>query len=149
MPTISETIAFIQEAHAGQLDKGGNPYWLHPVSVMKRLGDDAPEAAKHAALLHDVLEDTPITAGDLRERGYSKEIVTAAQMLSRPPGLTYMDWIRSIAKSGNATVIRVKIADNEDNSDPARIASLPPEQRDIVSRYERSLRILRPATASV
>jgi (p)ppGpp synthase/HD superfamily hydrolase len=145
MPTIEQTVAFIQMAHTGQKDKAGNPYWHHPVSVMRRLGDDATEAERLTALLHDVIEDTTYTADDLLAIGYPQEVVSAVQMLSRPQGLTYMEWIRSLAASGNHIAIRVKIADNEDNSDPARIAALPPEGRDIVNRYQRSLRILRAA----
>lgn len=45
------------------------------------------------------------------------------------------------------TDMLIKICDNEDNSAPKRIMALPPEQRDIVRRYERSLSILRPALA--
>jgi (p)ppGpp synthase/HD superfamily hydrolase len=151
VPTIDETIEFIKQAHAGQTDKAGNPYWHHPVSVMKRLGEDATDDARLAALLHDVLEDTPHTADDLIAMGYPLAVVSAVQILTRPQGAerpTYMDWIRVVAASGNQIAIRVKIADNEDNSDPARIAALPPEGRDIVNRYERSLRILRPAIRS-
>jgi hypothetical protein len=142
---IEETIEFIKRAHAGQTDKGGNPYWLHPVSVMRRLGEDASEAEKLTALLHDVIEDTHYTAENLLSMGYPAEVVTAVVVLSRPEGPTYIDWIKSIAASGNRIAIRVKIADNEDNSDPARIAQLPPESRAIVRRYERSLQILRAA----
>jgi hypothetical protein len=65
MPTVDETIAFIKRAHAGQVDKAGNPYWQHPVSVMGRLGPDATESEKLAALLHDVIEDTDHAAADL------------------------------------------------------------------------------------
>jgi len=143
LPTIDETIAFIQKAHAGQTDKGGHDYWRHPVSVMNRLPNDATESERHAALLHDVLEDTEFTAEDLQALGYTDDVIRTVELLSRPPGLTYMEWIRSLAVSGNRAAIRIKIADNEDNSDPARIATLPPEQQDIVIRYERSLRILR------
>lgn len=144
-PTIDDTIEFIKRAHMGQFDKGGVEYWKHPVSVMNRLPPDASLNEKLAALLHDVLEDTEYTAQDLLTLGYPHEVVDTVKMLSRPDGMTYMDWIRSIAASGNMAAIRVKIADNEDNSDPRRIAQLPPEQRDIVMRYERSLRILRKA----
>lgn len=146
MPTIDETIAFIQEAHAGQTDKAGNPYWMHPVSVMRRLGPDASENEKLAALLHDVIEDTDHTAADLLAMGYPDDVVVAVQLLSRPEGdarPAYLEWVRSLAASGNRTAVRVKIADNEDNLDPERIALLPPNERDITRRYEQSLRILR------
>jgi hypothetical protein len=45
------------------------------------------------------------------------------------PRLTYVEWIRSIAASGNRGAIRVKLADNKHNSDPARAAQLPPNER--------------------
>lgn len=148
MPSINETIAFIRRAHANQVDKGGSPYWLHPVSVMKRLPADATDDERRVALLHDVIEDTETTASDLLAMGYSKAVVDAVVLLSRPEGdsrPTYMEWVCSLAASGNKMAIRVKIADNEDNSDPMRIANLPPNERDIVRRYERSLKILRMA----
>lgn len=147
-PTIAQTLVFIEEVHAGQFDLGGKPFWLHPVSVMNRLGPYATHHEKLAALLHDVLEDTPWTAEQLLERGYPTAVVDAVKLLTRPEGKgrpTYIDWIRLLARSRNRIAIRVKIADNEDNSDPERVARLPPEQRDIVKRYELSLKILRAA----
>lgn len=145
--TLEQTLEFIKEAHAGQIDKGGHPYWMHPSSVMKRLPIEATDAERHAALLHDVVEDTDYTFDDLRERGYSEEVINILKLVTRDKstGMTYIEWIRYIAASGNIGAIRVKIADNEDNSDPVRIAQLPPEMRDIINRYNRSLRILRNA----
>ncbi len=146
MITIDETLAFIKSAHAGQTDKAGAPYWHHPVAVMERLTAPSDDE-RHAALLHDVVEDTAVTLDDLRRRGYGEEVVAIVALLTRDPssGVAYLDWIRSIAAAGNAAAIRVKIADNEHNSDPARLAQLPPEKRGIKSRYERSLKILRAA----
>jgi (p)ppGpp synthase/HD superfamily hydrolase len=143
MPTIEQTIEFIRSAHAGQTDKGGQPYWQHPVAVMRRLGPAASENEKMAALLHDVIEDTGTTAEDLRGLGYPEEVIEAVSLLSRPHGVAYLNWIRSIAASGNQTAIRVKIADNEENSDPARVAAFPAADRGLVNRYHRSLSILR------
>jgi (p)ppGpp synthase/HD superfamily hydrolase len=81
MPTIDETIAFIQKAHSGQFDKGGEVYWRHPRSVMQRLGDNATEEERQVALLHDVIEDTPYSAADLLALGYSPAVVTAVELL--------------------------------------------------------------------
>ena len=151
MPTLDETIAFIQKAHAGQTDKSGAPYWHHPVAVMEILQGMHPDATEdelHAALLHDVIEDTKFTAHDLRDLGYSDRTIALVSGLSRPTGDTrpsYMDWIRSIAGTGDRDLIRIKLADNMHNSHPDRIAQLPPEQRDIVNRYRRSMAILRAA----
>lgn len=148
MPTIDETIAFIKAAHAGQLTKGGEPYWTHPVAVMGLLPRDASDDERHAALLHDVMEDCGVTSDDLARMGYSNETIGIVEAVTRDDGRgrpSYMDWIRAIAASGNTAAIRVKLADNMHNMQPDRIANLPPEQRDIVKRYERSSRILRAA----
>lgn len=152
MPTIDETVAFIQRAHAGQTTKGGDPYWTHPVAVMRLLPADATEDERHAALLHDVLEDCGVTPDDLRASGYSERTIALVHGLSRPEGKdrpSYMDWIRSIAASGDRGLIVIKLADNEHNSEPDRIEKLPPEERDIVKRYERSMRALRSALAAM
>lgn len=148
MPTIQDTFDFIKRVHGGQVDKSGHPFWWHPLSVMFRLGPNATETERHAALLHDVIEDTPTTAQDLRNLGYPQEVVDAVQLVSRPSGPdrpTYDSWIRSIAESKNVVAIRVKIADSEDNADPERVACLPPEDRDIAERYRASLPILQQA----
>lgn len=150
MPTIDETVAYIQRVHAGQTTKGGDPYWTHPVAVMGLLPANATEDERHAALLHDVIEDCGVTADELRAAGYSERTIALVQGLSRPEGPnrpSYMDWIRSIADTGDRGLISIKLADNEHNSQPDRIAKLPPEQRDIVKRYERSMRVLRKALA--
>ena len=152
MPTIDETIAFIQKAHSGQFDKAGEVYWRHPHSVMQRLGDGATEEERQVALLHDVIEDTPHSGADLLALGYSASVVTAVELLSRSkiePRPPYIDWINSIASSGNRLAIRIKIADNEDNLDPIRIAALSQDEREFVHRYEHSLAILRPALAAL
>jgi (p)ppGpp synthase/HD superfamily hydrolase len=148
--TIDDTKAFIEKAHAGQTDKSGAPYWHHPVAVMEILQGMHPDATEdelHAALLHDVIEDTEVTAVDLIVAGYSERTVDLVVGLSRPTGPrpTYMDWIRSIAASGDHDLIRIKLADNIHNSHPDRIAQLPAEQRGIVVRYKRSMSILMAA----
>lgn len=148
MPSIRQTIDFIVEAHAGQVTKGGEPYWTHPVEVMGLLPSHATDDERHAALLHDVIEDTSVTADDLRRAGYSERTVSLVERLSRPSGAarpTYMDWIRSIAASGDIGLMQIKLADNQHNSDPDRIAKLPENERDIVVRYVRSMNILQAA----
>lgn len=154
MLTIDETLAFIEAAHAGQTDKGGFPYvhhlkrvWLDVRADLVKYDLDPEEclAIEHSALLHDVLEDTATTAQDLLNRGYTPRTVALVTALSRPEGEgrpTYMDWIRSIADSGDLGLILVKLADNKDNSDPVRIAQLPPERQSIAVRYERARKIL-------
>lgn len=148
-PSIEDTVNFISCAHHEQYDKGGNPYWWHPVSVMHRLGPDASHEEKLVALLHDVLEDTEWTAADLLAAGYSQAVVEAVQLLTRPEGPTYLDWVRSIVATGNRLAIRVKIADNEDNSSIERVHYLPAKDQERTKRYAKSLAILRPALTAI
>ncbi|HUG83815.1 MAG TPA: bifunctional (p)ppGpp synthetase/guanosine-3',5'-bis(diphosphate) 3'-pyrophosphohydrolase [Euzebya sp.] len=54
-------------AHAGQRRLSGEPYIMHPIGVAEILADlgaDTPTLC--AALLHDVVEDTPSTLDDIR-----------------------------------------------------------------------------------
>ena len=58
-------------AHAGQFDKGGNPYILHPLRVMSFLKTD-DEELQCIALGHDVIEDTSVTYRDLIDEQIKK-----------------------------------------------------------------------------
>jgi (p)ppGpp synthase/HD superfamily hydrolase len=147
IPTVEDTIRFIRDAHAGQVDKGGVEYWQHPVSVMNRLGPDASTECRLVALLHDVIEDTAYTAEDLLRMGYPQDVVAAVQRLSKPRGLPYLDCIRAIVASGDRMAMAVKRADNQDNLDPARLAKLPPDKQGGDEKYRRSIEILTAALA--
>lgn len=143
---FDDEIQLIVTAHDGQFDKGGLPYYLHPIEVMKKLPVGVSKDVKIAALFHDLFEDTSIDAEYLRSLGYNESVITMVGLLSRnKTGQTYMEFIQTIADSGNKGAIQIKIADNEHNSDPKRIAQLPPAQQSIVKRYEKSLKILRAA----
>ena len=142
-PTIESTITLIKKLHEGQLDKAGNPYWTHPIRVMNYLDPNLPDNYKFTALLHDTIEDCGINRDYLLAEGYDIEVVDAVVLLSRDKSKgSYIDWIHSIKKSKNDIAIKVKIADNQDNSDPERINQLPEHERSISNRYERSLKIL-------
>ncbi|MDI3292501.1 hypothetical protein [Janthinobacterium tructae] len=53
--TLERAIEIAAATHAGQTDKGGAPYILHPLRVMLRV---APGAQQIVAVLHDVVEDS-------------------------------------------------------------------------------------------
>lgn len=148
-PTLPETIAFVRTAFAGIVDKVGQPCAEHCIRVMERLPSEATEDERHAALLHDILEDTPLGAPHLRERGYSGRTVMLVQELTRRPmdGL-YLNRIKYIAWTRDAGLIRIKLSDIDDHLDPERVAALPPESRGLVRRYERAREILLAALPS-
>lgn len=66
---IDEAIAFAAKAHAGQRRKyRAVPYIVHPIHVMEILATVTDrEDMWTAAVLHDVVEDTPVTADEIEE----------------------------------------------------------------------------------
>lgn len=120
MSTLERAIVIAAEAHAGQTDKAGEPYVLHPLRVMQRV---EREAARIAAVLHDVVEDTPWTLDGLAAEGFREEVVSAVDALTRREGEIYLDFCRRAAEDPVARL--VKLADLEDNLDPARVAGCP------------------------
>ena len=65
------------KAHAGQVDRGGVPYIFHPLHV----ADQMPNSTLGAVgLLHDVVEDTPVTFVDLLAAGIPEDVVAAGEL---------------------------------------------------------------------
>ncbi|MCL2147866.1 MAG: HD domain-containing protein [Methanomassiliicoccaceae archaeon] len=98
------------EAHEGQKDKSGMDYILHPIAVS---GYCVTPAGRIAALLHDVVEDTHVTLGDLRAAGFSEDIVTAVDCVSKREGEAVGDYLARVATSDIAA--EVKFADMRHN----------------------------------
>ena len=66
---ITEAYHFAEKAHDGQKRRSGEPYIIHPVAVaqiLAEMGMDADSIC--AALLHDVVEDTPVTDEEIRKK---------------------------------------------------------------------------------
>lgn len=145
-----ETLALAQRLHSGQVDKAGAPYWTHLERVARRLVERFPDATKaqvQAALLHDAIEDAGMTPESLRALGVEEEAIAAIQLVSRnlnPEG-SYLEWVGRIAASGNVTAIRVKLADNLDNSDPVRVAAIAAGPRMVAEKYAPARAVLESA----
>lgn len=69
MSTLEKAIGLAAKKHAGQVDKAGQPYILHPLRLMLHL--DTLEQ-KIVAVMHDLLEDTDTTIVDLISLGFSR-----------------------------------------------------------------------------
>ena len=130
MPTLEDAIALAVEAHKGQRDKAGQTYILHPLRVMMRL---ETEAERMAAILHDVVEDTPYTLERLRELGYPAEVLTALECLTKREGENYEAFIERVRPHPLAR--RVKLADLEDNMDVRRLTAVGPKEAERLARY--------------
>ncbi|MBQ7117456.1 MAG: bifunctional (p)ppGpp synthetase/guanosine-3',5'-bis(diphosphate) 3'-pyrophosphohydrolase, partial [Clostridia bacterium] len=65
---IKKAFAIADEAHKQQRRRSGEPYIIHPIAVARILADMGMDAdSVCAALLHDVVEDTPTTSEEIRE----------------------------------------------------------------------------------
>jgi GTP diphosphokinase / guanosine-3',5'-bis(diphosphate) 3'-diphosphatase len=117
MPSLERAIAIAAHAHAGQIDKAGQPYILHPLRVMLRLVTDEERIA---AVLHDVVEDTSVTLDDLRAEGFSEPVLVAVEALTKRHGETRLQAAARAAAHPLARV--VKLADNAENMDLSRIS---------------------------
>lgn len=126
---LERAIAIAARAHEGQVDKAGAPYILHPLRVMLAVKG---KQAQMAAVLHDVLEDTLVTAGDLYEACFHDEVIEAVCALTKQPGMSRMDAARKVAT--NSIAKAVKLADLADNMDISRIAH--PTERDYARMRE-------------
>ncbi|VVM81052.1 HD domain-containing protein [Pseudomonas fluorescens] len=136
--TLERAIAIAATAHAGQVDKGGAPYILHPLKVMLRM---STLEQRIVAVLHDVVEDCGVSLDDLRKEGFSEEVLTAIESVSKVPGESYEDFVERAAQNTIGRV--VKLADLEENSDLSRIASPSWEDLERVEKYRRAIGRLR------
>ncbi len=65
---IKKAFAIADEAHKEQRRRSGEPYIIHPIAVARILADMGMDAdSVCAALLHDVVEDTPTTGEEIKE----------------------------------------------------------------------------------
>jgi (p)ppGpp synthase/HD superfamily hydrolase len=140
MPSVERAIAIAAEAHAGQVDKAGAPYILHPLRVM--LAQTSAEA-RMAAVLHDVVEDCPgWTLDRLRGEGFSDLVLEAIAAVTKRPEERddYEAFIRRAARHPIGRL--VKRADLRDNLDLSRIAE--PSAKDLkrADKYRRALLLL-------
>ncbi|MCM1139879.1 MAG: GTP pyrophosphokinase [Muribaculum sp.] len=119
-------------AHAGQTDKVGMPYHLHPDRVAARCSTDAETIV---ALLHDTIEDTDITPEYLLCKGFPQYIVDGVLSVTKREGESYEDFVARAKQ--NPIGRMVKIHDLEDNMDLRRLDELTDE---MVARQRKYLK---------
>ena len=127
---LEQAISIASLAHAGQFDKGGEPYILHPLRVMMKFKDDKQRIV---AVLHDVIEDTNVTDMNLIIQGLDIDLLNVILTLTRNKNESYDEYIDRISKDEFA--IEVKLADLEDNMDMSRIKNPTGKDYDRVVKY--------------
>jgi len=121
---LKKAYVFAARAHKGQTRRSGEPYLSHPLEVAGMLADlKLGSTTLVAGLLHDVLEDTDITAADLREN-FGQEVadlVEGVTKMSRvqesSPEVRQAETIRKIILTmiNDLRVIFIKLADRIHN----------------------------------
>jgi len=135
---LEKAIHIAVNAHFGQKDKSGSPYILHPLRVMHAV--DTTDA-KITAILHDVVEDTPVTFDDLIEAGIPKHLVITLRLLTHTDNLSYEDYIMRLSE--NPLAVKVKLADLKDNMDLSRMKEVSEDNIELFQKYVSSYRYLK------
>ena len=89
---IREAFEFAAMAHAPQKRKTGEPYILHPIAVATIVAEELMMEANvvMAAFLHDVVEDTPYTIEDIRER-FGDDVAFLVDVVTKKKKNTYVE----------------------------------------------------------
>ena len=130
---LEQAIALAVNAHAGQIDKAGNPYILHPLQLMLQM---ETEEERITAVLHDIVEDTAVTLDDLTQHGFPTNILNALCLLTHDPAVPYDDYILQF--KANSLARRVKLADLAHNMDIRRLKNPTDKDWARLAKYRRA-----------
>jgi len=129
---LSQMILIATNNHAGQFDKGGKPYILHPLAVMNILNSN-DEELQCIAVGHDLFEDTDVSRGELEDAGISDRVIEGIMRMTKMPGESYEEYKEKIFNSVDAML--VKKADLTHNSDFKRLKGIRDKDIDRNIRY--------------
>ena len=136
-PRTKAAMKLCFEAHKDQTDRSGLPYVFHPFHLAEQM---ATENEVCVALLHDVMEDTDITADDIRAAGMPEEVVEALLLMTHNASVDYLAYVRAL--KGNELARAVKIADLRHNSDLTRLDEVSPRDLARAEKYRQALELL-------
>ena len=138
---IWEAYRYSEKAHTGQKRIGGEAYISHPVSVACIASEFHLDASSiQAALLHDVVEDTPSTADDIKKK-FGSQVAILVDGLSKLDKIHFADDTEAqaenfrkmlLAMSQDVRVILIKLADRLHNMQT--LEPLKPSKRRKISQ---------------
>ena len=137
---LQRAIEIALEAHKGAVDKGGNPYILHPLRLMLQMDS---EEEMIVAILHDVVEDSEKWSFDkLHKEGFSKKIINSLRSVTKEN--ENEDYEKFIDRSVKDKIGRkVKIADISDNLDISRLKEVTDKDILRINKYKKALEKLK------
>ena len=150
-PTDSEALLaaafdFAFQLHEGQFRASGDPYIVHPVAVadlLRDIGASAPVIA--AGFLHDVVEDTDLTADQL-EQHFGSEVRSLVEGVTKLGGLHFTNRTEAqaenlrkmfLAMASDIRVVLVKLADRLHNM--RTLGALKREKQERIARETREI----------
>ena len=125
MTAIFDAIELAARAHRGQCRKGTNiPYMVHPLAVAKILIDaGCPEDVVVAGILHDTVEDTPLSLDEIRNR-FGEAVARIVEGASEPdkskPWEARKAHTIESLKTASEAVLLVSCADKIENLEAIR-----------------------------
>jgi guanosine-3',5'-bis(diphosphate) 3'-pyrophosphohydrolase len=137
---VERAFKFAEIAHKGHTRYSGEPYMIHLTSVGKMLaemGMGAPTVA--AGLLHDSIEDTPVTSADIKEN-FGEEILFLVEGVTKLSSVRYYGSDRHneslrklfVATSQDIRVLIIKLTDRLHNMQT--LHHVPPEKQLRIAR---------------
>jgi hypothetical protein len=133
---LSRALVISAEVFKKVVDKNGAPYQLHCIEVMQGVKERGYDVMA-AAVLHDVVEDTPITLSNLSTQ-FSARVVFLVDLLTKKPKgtQTYDEYIDRLSVDRDA--ICIKLADLRHNSLISRLPGFEPEEGEKLLKYARA-----------
>jgi (p)ppGpp synthase/HD superfamily hydrolase len=131
---LGKMLVLTTNAHAGQYDKAGQPYILHPLKVMHYMKTE-DEELQCIALGHDVIEDTSVTYKDLRDAGISERVIAGIAALTKLPGQTLDEYKAGVFANRDAML--VKLCDLRHNTDIRRLKGVSEKDLERMAKYNR------------
>jgi RelA/SpoT family (p)ppGpp synthetase len=138
---VQEAYDFAFSAHEGQRRRSGEPYITHPVAVADLLADLRLDSRTLiAAILHDVMEDTPTLKDEITTR-FGTEVADLVDGVSKLDQIQFKSRAEAQAESfrkmllamvRDIRVIMVKLADRTHNM--RTLGSMPPAKRRSIAR---------------
>ena len=133
---LDDAYAFAQKAHEGQMRKSGEPFVHHPIEVALILAElHLDTATLKAALLHDTVEDSEVTIGEVREL-FGDEVAELVDGVTKLGKIEFESLSEAqsnnlrkmlIAMAKDIRVILIKLADRLHNM--RTLSALPEERR--------------------
>ena len=124
-------------AHKNVIRRNGNPYIFHVLRVANNALFVRTKTQKVAAILHDVIEDTPFDAKFLKEKGISEDVLNILSYLTHDKeNVSYEDYIKHICT--NLDAMLVKLADLTDNLDQGTLPVISDRDRERFVTHEQA-----------